>query len=142
MNHRKAHRLLSAYLDRELAYGGAVGVSEHLLSCPACQAEAVALLEIKTALAGIPKRRIPEYLLGEIEARTIRKPWWPGSRAHRYFLPSALAVATAFGALWLMKSYRRPSPKAALPIAAHSDFGKHPNVACIKDDQTNKGGRT
>ncbi|MBI4278017.1 MAG: zf-HC2 domain-containing protein [Armatimonadetes bacterium] len=76
--HPRVARMLSAYLDDELAAGDAAAVREHLAECPECRRELGALRATKRLLGALPVRDLPtgfhEALAARIEEAT--QPAW------------------------------------------------------------------
>ena len=93
--HRHIERQLSAYLDRELRPGDEDRIRRHLEGCDACREEAARLALLRSVLAALPERPLPE-------------DFWPQVRQglHRE-APRSLAGT------WLRAWRERPAPALA-----------------------------
>jgi anti-sigma factor RsiW len=80
MNHARASRLLSAYLDRELDPAETAAVQEHVLDCAACREDCDRLRATKALLGELPVAEPPAEFWGTV--RTPRRAR-PGSAAVR-----------------------------------------------------------
>lgn len=97
MNHARAARQLSAYLDEELSPSEIRAVHAHVAGCEACRDELAALRQVKDLLGRLPEMEPPADLWSGVRARA--------ERAHH---PAAVLET-------LRAAFRRP---AAAAVAA------------------------
>jgi len=77
------------------------------------------LAAITELLRKMPKPSIPADLVAAIEAKTVlRNAWWESESLRRGWLPVAVGLATALGALWLSKIQRDAVRARAEMVAA------------------------
>lgn len=85
----QAHRLLSAYLDQELAAQEREAVASHLKQCLACAGEIQALVETRRLLSQAPRFTAPpgfcQRVLANLEPAAVH-PW--GTVLRQQLLPS------------------------------------------------------
>jgi len=106
MDCRSATRLISAYLDDELASDREALLNEHLSSCGSCQAEMIALKQTMVAM-GARENISPAFTLADIESpaaeRQARRGWALGfgwfSLAPRWVTVLGAVVAIFVGAV-------------------------------------------
>lgn len=127
MNHHRAGRLLSAYVDSELTAAETRAVQEHLLDCAACRDAYENLRTARDLLAGLPPAEPPAELWAAVRrpmmrpataegapggwAGRLRVAWdsvvqlpWPGIAGRRPGLVLAgVLVALALAVLPLVK---------------------------------------
>lgn len=72
MNHHRAGRLLSAYVDSELTAAETRAVQEHLLDCAACRDAYENLRAARELLAGLPPVEPPAEFWAGIRAPVVR----------------------------------------------------------------------
>lgn len=72
MNHHRAGRLLSAYVDSELTAAEARAVQEHLLDCAACREAHENLRAARDLLAGLPPAEPPVEFWAGIRGPMMR----------------------------------------------------------------------
>ncbi len=82
MNHRRAARLLSAYLDVELASEEMAEVRSHLADCPHCRAEMEELRATRRLLGSLEAPDLPQGFAADLWLRLGRRApsrwaWWP-----------------------------------------------------------------
>jgi len=77
VNHHRAGRLLSAYVDSELTAAEARAVQEHLLDCAPCRDAYENLRAARDLLAGLPPAEPPAEFWA-----AIRGPMMRASAAH------------------------------------------------------------
>jgi anti-sigma factor RsiW len=72
MNHARAVRQLSAYLDEELSPSEMRAVAAHVAGCEACRDELAALRRVKDLLGRLPEVEPPAELWAGVRARAER----------------------------------------------------------------------
>ncbi len=97
MNHHRAVRLLSAYLDAELASEEMAEAQRHLADCPECRAELEGLRATRRLLGSLEAPDLPQGFAADLWSRLGRPApgpwaWWP------FWMPRP---ATAFAVLAL-----------------------------------------
>jgi anti-sigma factor RsiW len=95
INHHRVEKLLSAYLDGELAPAEAEAVQEHLLDCAGCREAYDSLRSAKEALGQLPVAEPPAEFWRRIREprggpRSFGVPWRRGGGGRR--LVGALAA--------------------------------------------------
>jgi anti-sigma factor RsiW len=72
VNHHRAGRLLSAYVDAELSAAEAREVQEHLLDCAACREAYERLRAARSLLAGLPPAEPPAEFWAAVREPVLR----------------------------------------------------------------------
>lgn len=100
MNHRRAARLLSAYLDTELFPEEMAEVRNHLAGCPDCRAEMEELRATRRLLSSLEPPDLPREFAADLSLRLERRapglwgwrpPFW-GPRPAMVFAVLALVL--------------------------------------------------
>lgn len=118
---------LSAYLDGELPRAQRGALKRHLQACPSCRAELSAIERVKAALAGAPRRTLPEDIAAAWGER-LGPPSWRTRLQELLTLPQVWGPALAAAGLLLLLQAGRTSQRRAeaIPIealaAAHSRY--------------------
>lgn len=73
MNHRRAERLLSAYLDTELSSEEMAEVRSHLEGCPDCRAELEELRATRRLLSSLEGPDLPREFAADLSLRLGRR---------------------------------------------------------------------
>jgi len=99
MNHLRAERLLSAYLDAELTSEEMAEVRGHLEGCPDCSAELGDLRATRRLLSSLDAPDLPQGFAADLRVRLGRRApgrwaWWPfwGPRPAAAFAVLALVL--------------------------------------------------
>lgn len=94
MNHQRASRLLSAYLDAELSVEDMAEVRGHLEGCPDCRAELVELRAASRLLGSLEPPDLPPEFAADLVLRLSRKAqgWWAWRPVWQMRPAAALAV--------------------------------------------------
>ena len=119
MTCEKVRSLLSAYLDKELAYHKLRQVELHLLDCEACQRECRALRRTKDLLGMLEEPELPREFWPELRERMSLHP---KRRLYPGFLLKALAPVAALLLL------------AILPFTLDSHIGASKDTAVADTD--------
>ena len=96
--HHRVERQLSAYLDRELAPDEEAAVRRHLEECAPCRDELARLRHLKSVLAGLPARPLPETFWPDLRRELHRRaapapvPWFSAWRTRPAMALAAAAV--------------------------------------------------
>lgn len=97
--HRHIERQLSAYLDRELRPGDEARIRRHLEGCDACREEVARLTRLKSVLAALPERPLPEDFWSQVRRelhreapRSLAGTWLRALREHPAPALAAAAV--------------------------------------------------
>lgn len=73
MNHRRAERLLSAYLDTELSSEEMSDIRSHLAGCPDCRAEMEELRATRRLLSSLEPPDLPGEFAADLSLRLGRR---------------------------------------------------------------------
>jgi predicted anti-sigma-YlaC factor YlaD len=100
LNHARAERLLSSYLDYELSSAESAAVQEHLLDCAECRDAYEGLRATKVLLGALPLAEPPAELWAAVRdprgvrsaPPALRRPWFMRQVA---WASAAAAVAVA-----------------------------------------------
>jgi anti-sigma factor RsiW len=103
MNCTDIQKLLSAYIDRQLAAWENAPVAEHLETCATCQSDLQALIEVKRTLRGVVQPRLPGELRSAILEETVVRSDRRNRFAVRWWVPT-FALAAAFGGWFAMRA--------------------------------------
>ncbi len=87
MNHARASRLLSAYIDEELSPDEMAAIGGHLADCPGCRAEIQELRATKRLLGSLGRPEMPPGFAADTWSRVApqarpRLLWWPVRLPH------------------------------------------------------------
>ena len=131
MNDHPDESELSAFVDAEVPLEEGARLEAHLSLCPSCRTQEASLREVKGALAGLPRRRLPEGLGAALEAlgreageRLLdEEPLRP--RMGSWAPAGALVAASLLLAVWTGNRWG-PTSEGDLPLepllAAHSRY--------------------
>ena len=95
LNHARAERLLSSYLDNELSPGESAAVQEHLLDCADCRDAYEGLRATKVLLGALPLAEPPAEFWAAVRDPRGARPARPAPRRPWFVRQVAWASAAA-----------------------------------------------
>ena len=122
VNHHRAGRLLSAYVDSELTAAETRAVQEHLLDCAACREAYENLRAARELLAGLPPAEPPAEFWAGVRGPVMRaaaagapRGWAARLRAHLWPAPQTRWTSLAW-LPWPGITVRRPGLAVAAVV--------------------------
>lgn len=109
MPHHRVARQLSAYLDRELMPDEEAEVRRHLEGCSICREDLARLQRLKSMLAALPTRPLPETFWPDLRRAAQRRavpapvPWFSAWRSRPAVALAAVAVVVVLLVIPLLR---------------------------------------